>query len=158
MDTAKYTKEVLSLQLNWIKSADNKIPPIFAINTAMLGVIAALIPDINSWDINSAIFTSMSIAPIVGSIICLALTTFPRLSGPKGSVVFFSGIASRTEDAYIAEISDLTVEALNKDMLQQIYRNAEIAKSKYTYIKKSMILSFSSIPLWFISVWYLYSV
>ncbi len=158
MDTTKYTKDVLSLQLNWIKSADNKIPPIFAINTAMLGVIAALIPDINSWDINSAIFTSMSIVPIVGSIICLALTAFPRLSGPKDSVVFFSGITSRTEDTYITEISDLTVEVLNKDMLQQIYRNAEIAKSKYTYIKKSMILSFSSIPLWFISVWYLYSV
>ena len=158
MDTNKYTKEILLLQLNWIKTADNKIPPLFAINTAMLGVVATLIPDINNWDVSSAIFTSMSLVPLVGSIVCLALAAFPRLNGPKNSIVFFSGITSRTEDVFIAAISDMTVETLNRDMLQQIYRNAEIAGSKYTYIKKSMLLSFASIPLWFTSIWYLYNI
>lgn len=158
MDIDKYSKAALSLQHDWIKSADAKVPPLFAINAAMLGVIAALLPDINNWDIQAAIFTLLSIVPLVGSVICLALTTFPRLSGPVGSVVFFSGITARTEDEFISEVTNMPDEILINDMLQQIYRNAEIAKSKYTFIKKSMVLSFSSLPLWFISVWYLYNI
>ena len=158
MDINKYSKDTLSLQLEWVKSADSKVPPLFAINAAMLGVIAALIPDINNWDIQSAIFTLLSILPLVGSVICLALTTFPRLSGPASSVVFFSGITARSEDEYISVVTNMPDEILLNDILQQIYRNAEIAKSKYTFIKKSMVLSFASLPLWFISVWYLYNI
>ena len=158
MDIDKYSKSTLSLQLDWIKSADAKVPPLFAINAAMLGVIATLLPDINNWDIQAAIFTLLSIVPLVASVICLALTAFPRLSGPVGSVVFFAGITARTEDDFISEVTNMPDETLVNDMLQQVYRNAEIAKSKYTFIKKSMVLSFSSLPLWFISVWYLYNI
>lgn len=157
MNKLKYAEDTLTLQLNWISSADNKVPPLFAINAAMLGVITALLPEIALWDISTAIFTSLSVMPLIGSIICLALATFPRLDGPKGSIVFFSGIASKNEGAFIEEINNISEEALIEDALKQVYRNAEIASEKYAYIKKSMIQSFVSLPLWLLSVWFLYN-
>jgi len=35
---------ILGRNLNWVASADAKVTPMLAINTAMLGVIAALAP------------------------------------------------------------------------------------------------------------------
>jgi len=157
MDSLNNAEKLLSLQLNWIAAADNKVAPIFAINAGMLGVIAALLPTANKWEISTAIFTLLSIIPLVGSIISLALATFPRLNGPKGSCVFFSGITTRDEDTYVEEINNISQESLTNDLLKQVYRNAEIANTKYNFIKWSMRQSFVSLPLWLISVWFLYN-
>lgn len=58
------SNDLLSKQLSFIFAADNKVAPIFAINTAMLGVLAALIPPIANWTDNLL----QSVSPLEFSI------------------------------------------------------------------------------------------
>ncbi len=81
------SNDILSKQLLWISAADSKVAPIFAINAAMLGILASLIPPISKWIIFAAITTTLSIIPLIVSVVFLACVTFPRLSGPKGSYI-----------------------------------------------------------------------
>ena len=152
----KIANDLLSKQLSWVIAADNKVPPIFAINTAMLGVIAALSKGIENWSISHAIVSVLAALPLVGSIISLALATFPRLHGPKGSNIYFGGIITKNLEAYVSEMKKTKDDDLLEDMYRQVYRNAEIAQAKFTFIKWAMIQTFSSIPFWLISIWKLY--
>ena len=137
---------LLSKQLSFISAADSKVAPIFAINTAMLGVLAALIPPIANWTIFSAIITTLSAIPLIASMIFLTLVTFPRLSGPKGSYIYFGGITTKSEDSYVNGMMNIEDDVFLKDILTQTYRNAEIAQSKFNHIKKAMALTFISLP------------
>jgi len=152
------SNDLLSKQLSWISAADNKVAPIFAINTAMLGVLAALIPSIANWTIFSKIITALSAIPLIASIIFLALTTFPRLSGPKGSYIYFGSIISKSEETYVNDMMNIGDDVFLKDILTQTYRNAEIAHSKFNHIKKALALTFISLPVWLLVVWLLYGI
>lgn len=147
---------ILTKQLEWIKAADSKLGPVFAINTAMLGVIAALVPSPSSWTIPGAVTTALAVIPITLSVIFLAAAAFPRLNGPRGSHVFFGGIASSSQQDFTTRINRGYSQDLADDLIFQAYRNAEIAKTKYDSIKHSMISMFIAMPLWAIAVWMLY--
>jgi len=148
--------KMLSRQLQWIAAADGKVTPVFAIDAAMLGVLAALVPPIGQWSISAAITASLAGVPLVGSIACLALAAFPRLSGPKGSLTFFGGITTLSEGDYLKRMSSGVNQDLIEDIYRQVYRNAEIAAGKYSFIKWAMILMFGSVPFWLIAVWLMY--
>ncbi len=155
MSTEKAEK-ILSLQLEWVKAADAKVPPILAINIAMLGVIVALMKALTSWAIATAIFTALCLIPLVLSIGCLALAVFPRLSGTKGSNVFFGGITKKAKATYLEDVKNLSDDNYENDLLGQVYRNAEIAETKYVYVKSAFVSSFISIPFWLVSIYLLY--
>ena len=155
MSIAK-SEKTLDLQLEWVRAADAKVPPIFAINIAMLGVVVALMKTNSNWIIYEGILTSLCLIPLVVSICFLALSIFPRLSGPKGSNIFFGGITNKSEEKFIEELkgeSDINYE---NDVLVQAYRNAEIADDKFRFIKYAFISSFISVPFWLISIYLLY--
>ena len=152
------SNDLLSKQLSFIFAADNKVAPIFAINTAMLGVLAALIPPIANWTIFGAITTTLSAIPLIASMIFLTLVTFPRLSGPKGSYIYFGGITTKSEDSYVNGMMNIEDDVFLKDILTQTYRNAEIAQSKFNHITKAMALTFISLPIWLLAVWLLYGI
>ena len=156
MNTERAEK-ILSLQLDWVKTADAKVPPVFAIDVAMLGVIIALMKTCTSWGIPAAIATALCLIPLVLSIVFLALSMFPRLSGPKGSRVFFGGITKTEEAKYLEEVKKLDEEEFVDDLLGQSYRNADIAEKKYTYLKLAFISSFASVPFWLTAIYLLYA-
>jgi hypothetical protein len=138
----------LKRNLSWVSAADGKIPAIFAIDIAMIGLLCALIPEPNKWTICSASSSIIAISFLLGSIICLALTAFPRLEGPKGSKVYFGGIIQKSEDKFIKEIIVEPSEDILEDFARQIYRNAEIASKKFMFIKWAMICMFASVLFW----------
>ncbi len=149
-------EKILLFQLEWVKTADAKVPPIFAINIAMLGVIIALMKTLSNWTIATAIFVALCLIPLVISMVFLVLAMFPRMSGPKGSNVFFGGITKKTEATYLKEMINLSDENYESDLLGQAYRNAEIAETKYFNVKYAFVSSFISVPFWFISIYFLY--
>lgn len=151
------SEKVLGMQLSWVRAADAKVAPVFAINIAMLGVVFVLIKTLNSWTIPTAIFTTLCVLPLFCSVVFLALATFPRTSGPKGSNIFFGGITKMKEDVFIKNFCELTEVDYRVDVLSQTYRNSEIAKEKFKFIKFSFIASFISIPFWLVSIYCLYS-
>lgn len=151
--------KALTRNLGWIRAADAKVPSIFAISTAMLGVLAALLPPVHSqWTVVVAIISFLAAAALIVSIVCLACASFPRLKGPKGSIVYFGGAITRAESDYIKCLSAGVTVELIEDIARQAYRNAEIAAEKFKAVKWAMILLFASIPLWLVSVAMLYSI
>ncbi|MDD5774066.1 MAG: DUF5706 domain-containing protein [bacterium] len=152
----KIAEKLLLLQLEWIKAADSKVSPIFAINVAMLGLIVALIKTVTLWTIGPAIISTLSLIPLALSIGFLAFAMFPRLSGPKGSNVFFGEITKKAETVYLNEMKTLNDEKYENDLLSQVYRNAEIAETKYAYVKLAFISSFISVPFWLLAIYLLY--
>lgn len=155
MNTQRAEK-ILSLQLDWVKTADSKIPSIFAINIGMLGAITALVKIREEWTSFSIVIPLICSLLLLLSIGCLALAMFPRLKGPKGSNLFFGEINRQDEDSFKKEVLHSTDEGYVEDILSQSYRNAEIANSKYTFIQKAFFFTFSSVPLWLISIYLLY--
>lgn len=149
--------KALARNLNWIAAADTKIPAVFAIDTAMLGVLAVLIPPARNWSTVAAIISFLAAGAIISSIICLAVASFPRLYGPKGSIVYFGGIVTRKEEDYINSVSRGVTEELIEDIARQAYRNAEIAAAKYSAVRWATVLLFTSIPFWLIAVAVLYN-
>lgn len=149
---------ILGRNLNWVASADSKVTPMLAINTAMLGVIAALVPKASDWSVLSGIVTSIATLSLFGGIVFLVLATFPRLNGPKSSLLFFGGISSYEEDQYLEKILQGVTPEILKDFARQCHRNAEIAHQKYKFIKYAMICTFCSVPAWVLSVALLYQI
>ena len=148
---------ILSRNLGWVAAADSKVPPTLAIDTAMLGVLAALIPSAASWRAVPAILAAVSAFLLCGSVICLITATFPRLSGPKASLIFFGGIASFDRQQYVAQLLSSQSADIVTDMAQQCHRNAEIARDKYASVKWAMILLFGSLPFWIGAIALLYA-
>src|SRR5439155_4799082 len=94
---------ILSRNLSWVAAADSKVTPVLAIDTAMLGVLAAFVPSAASWKAVPAILTAISALLLCGSVVNLIVATFPRLSGPRASLVFFGGISSFERDNYVTQ-------------------------------------------------------
>lgn len=152
----KVGEKILLFQLEWIKNADSKVPALFAIDIAMIGLIVALIKSLPAWTIPTAIFAFLTLMPLVLSISFLAFSMFPRLSGPKRSIIYFGGITQRSAEGYLKEIRKLSEEKFETDLIRQAYRNAEIAESKFRFVKYSFIATFISVPFWGVSIYLLY--
>jgi len=150
------SEKILTRQIEWVKSADAKIPPLYAINVAMLAVLVAMMKALESWTYTAAISSALAVIALLVSLTFLVLTIFPRLDGPKSSNVFFGGIAQKAEAVFIKEVKNVSDEEFEDDLLTQAYRNAEIANAKYSHIKKAFIVSFIAAPLWVIAVYAMY--
>lgn len=153
MDHYAIAGKLLELQLKWIGAADARIAPLFAIDTAMLGVLAARAPALAKWTPDVSIFAGAAFVFLGCSILFLALATFPRLEGPPASLHFFGGIAKMKVSDYIASMLSSTNDDLTRDLYQQVHRNAEIAREKFYYIWWAVVASFCSLPCWIIAVW-----
>ncbi len=148
--------KLLAMQLTWIETADKKVAPLFAINAAMLSLLIALAKGIPVWTIIAAIPSVIVAILLLLSIFFLALAMFPRLEGPKESNIFFGGIVKQAKDNYISKMLSIDGAEYQNDILNQVYRNAEIANSKYKYIKWAFIYTFVSTPPWLVAIYVLY--
>jgi hypothetical protein len=150
-------EKILQLQLDWVKTADSKVPPLFAINISMLGVLSALAKAVPSWTLISGIFVVICASLLIYSIGNMAFTMFPSLLGPTNSNLYFGGIVKQSNEDFHEKIKQLSDEDYLDDLINQAYRNAEIAKSKYEYIKKSSVYLLLSFPIWVLSIYLIYT-
>jgi hypothetical protein len=150
-------ESILSRNLSWIAAADNKVGPVLAIDTAMLGALAAMAASVGGWHLVSVIPPIIAASALGASIVSLAFATFPRLSGPRASLVFFGGIVGHSRDAYAAKLLSTRQDEILIDLAEQAHRNAEIAVSKYRFVRSAMICLFFGIPFWIMSIYILYA-
>lgn len=148
--------QLMDRQLVWISAADSKVAPILAISTAMLGVLAALVPDPKNWTILAALTAAGATIALLFALFALFLAAFPRTTGPLGSLIFFGGIVTKGIDKYVEELVAVTDDDLVRDLGQQIHRNAEIANAKYRWVRYAGIALFVSLLPWVLAVYILY--
>jgi hypothetical protein len=151
-------EKTLERMLYWIAAADNKVAPVLAIDTAMLGIVAAIAPKPEAWNPAAVITTAIALALLFSSLALLFYASFPRTHGPKGSLVFFGGITERERSVFVAEITSLKLSQYCEDLAIQCYRNAQIAGLKYRYVRLAMTMLLAAILPWMLTVYILYSV
>jgi hypothetical protein len=149
---------ILDRNLSWIDAADTKGNLVFVITTAMLGVIAALVPFKKPWTIQAEVCSIITVLFLLSGLIFIILAAFPRMKKYKSSLVFFGGIAAHEEKEYVQKIIDISPDDLAADIAQQCHRTAEIVKVKYTCVKKAIICMFIALPFWAFSLKFLYAI
>jgi len=157
-DTIRVLEQTLDRVLRWIVAADSRFSTILAIDTAMLGALAALSPAPVEWTIRAAISASLAAILLAASLLFLALSSFPRTSGPRGSLVYFGGIASLEADQYLRLVRKVNPEKYVDDLAAQCHRNAEIADKKFKWVKRAMGSLLLSLVPWAVSLYLLYGV
>lgn len=150
--------KVLDKNLHWISYADTKGTVLFSLISAMLAVIAGLVPPLSLWTIAPSIFSSITVLILFAGIGFVVFAQFPRLEGPKNSLVYFGGISAHDEPDYISKIFSSSVNDLAIDLAKQCHRNAVIAKTKFILIKNATLCLFIALPFWLLSIWYLYPI
>ena len=141
-------EKTLDRLLSLVKGADAKISPVLALDSAMLGVFAALVLPVKDWSLPILFLILFTVGSLLLSLLFLAMTSFPRTKGPKETNIYFEGILKTGQEAYPDKINNLNEESYISDLTSQCYRNAEISSKKYKYIKTSMIYLFISILPW----------
>ncbi|MEW8330239.1 MAG: Pycsar system effector family protein [Candidatus Thiodiazotropha sp.] len=154
--------DLLEKELNrlllWIQSVETRMSWVLPLSTAMLGAMAILAPTFTKWTIFPAIVTVFAVLLLALSIVFSALSSFPRTTGPKGSLIYFGGIVSKELEQYSKAVNDLTKEEYIEDLIRQCHRNAQVAERKYTWIQRALGCLFLGAAPWVISVYLLYSI
>lgn len=145
---------VFERHLAWIAAAEVKVGVIMAIQTAMLGGLAAAFSVSEpaartAW----AYLLTLSTAGFgVISIFCAAMVLIPRTSGPDASLLFFEKVASTTADRYFEAFTGASSAELLRDWTAQIHRNSEIAVDKYWWVRRSIWWAFGSAAPWMLAI------
>ena len=148
--------KVLARNVAWIRSADTKATLLLAVNTAMLGVLAALVPATNTWTAYSTLSAAIATIALLTSGGFLVAASFPRLGGPRGSLVYFEGIASHDINEYVTKMVSAESADILADFAKQCHRNAEIAKAKFKHIRSATICVLLSVAPWLVAISLLY--
>jgi len=149
---------ILTKNIAWISGADTKGTLLFAVDSAMLAVLAALVPPVRDWTIPAAIVSSLATIALASSVVMIVVSMFPRLHGPRNSLVYFGGIASHDVEQYVQKVLHGVTADLLADFARQCHRNAEIANDKYRHIKWAVIGAVLALPAWLFAVWFLYGI
>lgn len=141
---------VLERHLAWIAAAEVKVGVIVALDTALLGGLAAAFGAAEAatrvpW---AYLFTLSAAGTAVLGLLCAAMAVLPRTNGPKNSMLFFGQVAAEDAATYCDRFHRASDEMLLSDWTQQIHRNAEIARDKYLWVRRSMCWSFLATLPW----------
>jgi hypothetical protein len=145
---------VLERNLAWIAAAEVKVGVVVAIDIAMLGGLAAAFTTSDqagrtAW----AYLCTLSAAGTAAiAVICAAISVMPRVSGPARSLIFFGRVVETNSATYSDKFRKATDTELLDDLTTQIHRNAEIAASKFGWVRKSMGWSFFSVIPWIVAI------
>jgi hypothetical protein len=157
-DLVSFLEKNLTRQIAWISAADSKISFILAIDTAMLGFLAAVSPKAaGGWEVAPAICAAFAAVFGLTSLIFLSLASFPRTKGPKGSLIFFGGIAQRDAVQFRKATSEMSTESHFDDLCAQCHRNAGIAERKFVWVQRALIALYLSATPWCLAIYLLYN-
>jgi hypothetical protein len=145
------SQDQLNRSLGFFPRLDVQASILLAVNTGMLAIIASNAPSIRSFEWYM-IFSSIPVVLIGLSLYSLYQQVFPRLEGGSQSLIYFQEIAKKTESQYIEAFKNQNEEAYITDLLAQIWRNSEILKLKYRYLKSAFIFTACSIIPWTLSI------
>ena len=146
---------ILDKQLGWIAAADSKVAVIVALDTAVFATLATAYASAKA-PIAWASLTSMATgALLVIALAFAAMSLFPRTDGPKQSRLFFGPVATESRVDYTAALVAYPFDKLHEDIAAQIHRNAEIAKVKHRWVRRSMGWSFFAAAPWAVAVYLL---
>lgn len=146
---------ILDKQLGWIAAADAKVAVIVALDTAIFATLATAYASAKSPIPWASLMSLATGALLVIALACAAMSLFPRIDGPKQSLLFFGPVATEGHSDYVAALTTTPLDKLHSDIAAQIHRNAEIAKLKHSWVRRSMGWSFFASLPWAMAIYLL---
>jgi hypothetical protein len=141
-------QEQLRLVLSFFSRVDAKSSVVLAVDTGMLGYLATHIPPVGSLRFWEVIAPTLAFVLLGLSLVYLYRGAFPTLSGGQASLVYFLEIAKRTEAKFIDQFIDQRENEYMKDLLGQAWRNSEILKMKFSFVKTAFIFMAWAVLPW----------
>lgn len=149
---------ILDKQLEWISAADSRLALVLPLSTAMLGALAAYATTPSAWTLMSGIPAAFAIFFLSMSIVFCACASFPRTDGTKGSLVFFGGIVSRDVAQFRSAVKAAQKNDFYEDLVGQCHINAQIAATKFTWVKRGMASMLAAMLPWALAIYQFYGV
>lgn len=143
-----FAQWILERNLHWVGAAEVKTGVIVALNTAMLGGLAAAFSAAGERTAWANFFSIASAACLLIALFCAAMSVLPRTDGPPTSFVFFGKIVKNSRADYVDSFKRASSAAFLDDCLEQIHRNAEIACDKFRWVRNAMMWSFVAVLPW----------
>jgi len=151
VELLKASEMQLARVLSFFRRVETKASIILGINTGMLAIITpkfSAFTNFENWMI--IIFSPIFLNGI--SLWCLYQSSSPQLKGGHDSLIYFKQVAKLTENKYIEKFSKQAISNHIKDVLSQVWRNSEILKEKFKYVKYSYIFLSIAIVPWVLSL------
>jgi hypothetical protein len=145
-------RDQLNLVLSFFSRVDAKGSVVLAVDTGMLGYLAAHLPSLNSIRLWEFLSPALSIAMLAVSIWNLYKGAFPQLKGGTQSLVYFAEIAKKTETKFIDGFMGQQESEYIKDILGQTHRNSEILTEKFTHLKWAFTMLAGAVIPWTVSL------
>jgi len=146
------SREQLNLVLSFFPRVESKLSVVLAVDTSMLGFLAAKAPRWQEFSRCMAVTAILTLVLLGASIVTLYRGAFPELSGGHGSLIYFREIANRTEHRFVEEFKAQSDEQYSNDLLGQAWRNSEILRAKFDCLKHAFTLMALAILPWLITV------
>lgn len=140
--------------LGWIATADVKVGVVIALDTAMLGGLAAAFAG-SDYHLRTAwcyFFVVVSTAGLAFAMFCAGMAAIPRMLGHVKSMIFFGRVAEKEEEGYVADFATMTEQEFLADLTTQIHRNSQIACDKHRWVRRSLIWSFLAAASWIVAI------
>ena len=138
----------LDRTLGFFGRIEQKSSLVFASNIGLLAISMINLDygDISVWYVSAPLFLALVI--IASSFSTLYMAAYPSLSGGSGSLFYFNEIGRMTERRYVDQFLAASEEDLENDLLGQIWRNSQILREKYAFVKRAFQLTLiSMLPL-----------
>ena len=148
---------LLDKQLECIASADAKVAVVITLNTAIVAILASTYATSSNPDLPGTLLALSAGLFTFVALFCAAMSIFPRVKGSDKSLVFFGSVAENTFADYVHTFATSTVDHFVLDITAQVHRNAEIAKAKYVWVRRSIAFSFLVVPIWVSSICFLFT-
>lgn len=157
VDHVDVLEKELPRLLEWVRAAESRLALVLPLSTAMLGALSVLAPAASRWPVSGAVTASFAAFFLVLSIIFAACASFPRTTGPKGSLIYFGCIVQKDLSQYSTAMRELTRDDYLDDLAKQCHRNAQIAERKYAWTRRSIACLFIGAAPWAVSLFLLYN-
>jgi len=145
-------ERALERNLGWVRAADAKVPPLFAVDAAMLGVLGLRLPHFGEFSPLTTLVLAIAIALLLLSLVALGFVALPKLTGPPDSIVYFGTAALMGETTYLERLLAPDDVPLTEDLGRQAFRNAQIAIGKYENLARATLLLFAALPFWLVGI------
>lgn len=148
-DVERTALEQLKLVLGFFPRTETMIATVLGIDLSMMAVLVAHLPQVHM----ATVLTWTALIPLflcAGSLVELYRAAFPRLEGGRASLVYFGEIADRTESAFVTAFLEQKDAAYARDLLEQVWRNAQILAVKYRSLRRSFHWLAAAIFPWII--------
>lgn len=147
-DRLAFNLALLDRQMNFFPRIDAKALSLFAINIGLTSVVALNFPydAPGGW---RGVLGLVAAALAALSLFQLWWVFIPRLkSAARMSLLYFGNIASMEEGLYVRTMAAVSRAQLTEDAAHQVWRNAEILKSKYAHLEWATKFTALSVIPW----------